>query len=58
LLYGGRETLVCLAASFLENGQLPTAGVGWVELPAKLVDAIALVTSEREYIRKGSRPED
>lgn len=51
-LYGNGETLVCLAAQFLENGLLPTGFEGWTELPAKLVDAIALVTAEREYIRK------
>jgi hypothetical protein len=36
----------------MENGQLPTHDVGWAELPAKFIDAIALVSSERACIRK------
>ena len=51
LSYSTGDILVCLAAAYLEAGQLPVAGVGWSELPAKLVDAMALVASERAHIR-------
>lgn len=54
--YGSAELLVCLAATFLENGQLPIGGIGWAELPAKLVDGIALVASERTHIRGETPP--